>query len=85
MIQLKKIWSIFTQNIITKISEIWIYNPGYEIQNLTRIRIQGSKNTGSRIRIHNTESYILEIFRAFVKTKFAKYDTTVYRFNLVNR
>ncbi len=59
----KKIWAnfqriikLFTQNIVTKLSKIWIWDPGYG-KNLFRIRDPGSrgqKGTGSRIRIRNT-------------------------------
>ncbi len=47
----KKIWAnfermieLFTQKIVTKLSKIWVWDPGS----------RGQKGTGSRIRIHNT-------------------------------
>ncbi len=59
----KKIWAnfqriieLFTQKIVTKLSKIWIWNPGSG-KNLLRIPDPGSrgqKGTGSRIRIRNT-------------------------------
>jgi hypothetical protein len=61
----KKIWAnfqriieLFTQKIVTKLSEIWVWDPGSEIRDPEKphsgSRIQGSKGTGSRIRIRNT-------------------------------
>jgi hypothetical protein len=60
----KKIWpnspriiEVFTQKIVTKPSKIWVWDPGSEIRDpgktYSRSRIQGSKGTGSRIRIRN--------------------------------
>jgi hypothetical protein len=50
----KKIWANFSKNyrtfcpkIVTKLSKIWIWDPGS----------RGQKGTGSRIRIRNTESW----------------------------
>ncbi len=47
----KKIWAniqriieLFTQKIVTKLSKIWVWDPGS----------RGQKGTGSRIRIRNT-------------------------------
>jgi hypothetical protein len=47
----KKIWAnfqriieLFTQKIVTKLSKIWVWDPGS----------RGQKGTGSRIRICNT-------------------------------
>jgi len=47
----KKIWAnfqriieLFTQKIVTKLSKIWLWDPGS----------RGQKGTGSRIRIRNT-------------------------------
>jgi hypothetical protein len=66
----KKIWSnfhriikLFTQKIVTKLSKVWVWDPGSEIldprsgKNLFRIAdpgCRGPKITGSRIRIRNT-------------------------------
>jgi ribosomal protein L19 len=61
----KKIWAnfqriieLFTQKFVTKLSKIWVWDPGSEIRkNLFRIpdpRSRGQKGTGSRIRIRNT-------------------------------
>jgi hypothetical protein len=51
----KKIWAnfqriieLFTQKIVTKLSKIWVWDPGSE-KNL--FRIQGSKRHRIRIRI----------------------------------
>ncbi len=59
----KKIWvnfqriiELFTQKIVTKLSKIWVRDPGSG-KNLFRIPDSGSrgkKGTGSRIRIRNT-------------------------------
>ncbi len=60
----KKIWAnfqriieLFTQKIVTKLSKIWVRDPGSGIR---KIPIpdpgsRGQKGTGSRIRIRNTE------------------------------
>ncbi len=66
----KKIWSnfhriieLFTQKIVTKLSKVWVWDPGSEIRdpgsgkNLFRIPDPGVKKApdpGSRIRIRNT-------------------------------
>jgi hypothetical protein len=49
--QLSKNYRPFSQKIVTKLSKIWVWDPGSG-KNL--FRIQGSKGTGSRIRICNT-------------------------------
>ncbi len=56
----KKIWAnfqrIFSQKIVTKLSNIWVWDPGSG-KNPFRIPDPGSrgqKSTGSRIRIRNT-------------------------------
>ncbi len=55
----KKIWAhfqriieLFTQKIVTKLSKIWVWDPGSEIQDLekTYSGSRGQKGTGSRIR-----------------------------------
>ncbi len=57
----KKIWSkfqkiieLFTQKIVTKLSKIWVWDPGTGIRDpgsgKNLFRIQGEKGTGSRIR-----------------------------------
>jgi hypothetical protein len=66
----KEIWAsfqriaeVFTQKSVTKLSKIWVWDPGVEIQdpgsgkNLFRILDPGSKSTGSRIRIRNTATH----------------------------
>jgi hypothetical protein len=65
----KKIWAnfqriieLFTQKIDTKLSKIWVWDPGSG-NNLFRIPDPGSrgqKGTGSRIRIRNTDFYTQE-------------------------
>jgi hypothetical protein len=55
----QRILELFTQKIVTKLSKIWIWDPGSG-QNLFRIADPGSKGqkgTGSRIRIRNTDWY----------------------------
>jgi hypothetical protein len=42
-----------TQKIVTKLSKIWVWDPGSG-KTYSESRIQGSKGTGSRIRIRNT-------------------------------
>jgi hypothetical protein len=57
----KKIWAnfqriieLFTQKIVTKLSKIWVWDPGSEIRdpgsgkNLFRIRDRGSRIQGSK-------------------------------------
>ncbi len=67
----KNIWAnfqrfieLFTQKIVTKLSKIWVWDPGSEIRNTgSEIRkkpipdpgSRGQKGTGSRIRIRNTQ------------------------------
>jgi hypothetical protein len=59
----KKIWAnfqrikeLFTPNIVTKLSKIWVWDPGSEIRDpeKTYTGSRGQKGTGSRIRIRNT-------------------------------
>ncbi len=66
----KKIWpnfpritAVFTQKIVTKLSKIWVWDPGSGIRDPgSGIRkkpipdpgSRGQKGTGSRIRIRNT-------------------------------
>ncbi len=59
----KKIWAnfqriieLFTQKIITKLSKIWVWDPGSEIRDpeKTYPGSRGQKGTGSQIRIRNT-------------------------------
>jgi hypothetical protein len=68
----KKIWAnfqriieLFTQKIVTKLSKIWLGDPGSEIRDPEKTysgsRIQGQKGTGSRIQIRNTEKYASQI------------------------
>jgi hypothetical protein len=60
----KKIWAsfqriieLFTQKFVTKLKKIWDWDPRSGIRKKTysgsRIRVQGQKGTGSRIRIRN--------------------------------
>ncbi len=58
----KKIWAnfqriieLFTQNIVTKQSKIWVWDPEKKPIPDPGSRVQGQKGTGSRIRIRNTE------------------------------
>jgi hypothetical protein len=62
----KKIWAnfqriieLFTQNIVNKLSKIWVWDPGSEIRDpeKTYPGSRGQKGTGSRIRIRNTVGY----------------------------
>jgi hypothetical protein len=53
---------LFTQTVVTKLSKIWVWDPGYGIK-LFRIPDPGVKkapipNPGSRIRIRNTGAYL---------------------------
>jgi hypothetical protein len=63
----KKIWANFqriiellTQKIATKLSKIWLWDPGSEIRDpeKTYSGSRGQKGTGSRIRIRNTGKWI---------------------------
>jgi hypothetical protein len=61
-----------TQKIVTKISKIWVWDPGSEIRD-PEITIpdpgsRGLKGTGSRIRIRNTATYIM----SFVPSRLCK-------------
>ncbi len=53
----KRIIELFTQKIVTKLSKIWVWDPGYEISNPGKpySGSRGQKGTGSRIR--NTAYY----------------------------
>jgi hypothetical protein len=60
----KKIWAnfqriieLFTQKIVTKLSKIWLWDPGSEIRDpeKTYSGSRDQKGTGSRIRIRNTD------------------------------
>jgi hypothetical protein len=66
----KKIWAnfriieLFTQKIVTKLSKIWVRDPGSEIRKKPILDpgSRGRKGTGSRIRIRNTENgYFIKI------------------------
>jgi hypothetical protein len=59
----KKIWAnfqriieLFTQKIVTKLSKIWVWDPGSEIRKKPILDpgSRGQRGTGSRIRIRNT-------------------------------
>ncbi len=63
----KKIWAsfqriieLFTQKIITKLSEIWVWDPrsGIRKKPIPNPGSRGQKGTGSRIRIRNTDTII---------------------------
>jgi hypothetical protein len=67
----KKIWAnfqriieLFTQKFVTKLSKIWVWDPGSEIRDLKKKPnpdhgSRGQKSPGSRIRIRNTGSWDL--------------------------
>jgi hypothetical protein len=46
--QFSRIIELFTQKFVTKLSKIWVWDPGSENpdpeKNLSRIRVQGSKS-----------------------------------------
>jgi hypothetical protein len=48
---------LFTQKIVSKLSKIWIWDPGSEIRDPEKTcpGSRGQKGTGSRIRLRNTE------------------------------
>ncbi len=59
----KRIWAnfqriikLFTQKIVSKLSKIWVWDPGSEIRKkpIPDPGSRGQKGTGSRIWIHNT-------------------------------
>jgi hypothetical protein len=61
----KKIWAnfqriieLFTQKIVSKLSKIWVWDPGSGIRDPEKTYpdpgSRGQKGTGSRIRIRNT-------------------------------
>ncbi len=61
----KKIWAnfqriieFFAQKIVTKLSKVWVWDPGSEIRDpeKTYSGSRGQKGAGSRIRIRNTAS-----------------------------
>jgi hypothetical protein len=60
----KKIWAnfqkiieLFTQKFVTKLSKIWVCDPGSEIRKkIPDPGSKGQKGTGSRIRIRQTDS-----------------------------
>jgi hypothetical protein len=54
----QRIIALFTQKIVTKLSKIWVWDPGSG-KNLFRIPdpwVKKAPDPGSWIRIHNTES-----------------------------
>jgi hypothetical protein len=61
MVNIKKIIELFTQKIVTKLSKIWVLDPGSEIRDLrsglrdlgSEIRDPAKTYSGSRIRIRN--------------------------------
>jgi hypothetical protein len=56
----KRIIEVFTQKIVSKLSKIWVWDPGSEIRDpeKTHSGSRGQKGTGSRIRIRNTENSV---------------------------
>ncbi len=69
---LRRIIVLFTHKIVTKLSKIWVEDPGFEIRNLGSIketsRIYGSKSSGTRIRIRNTAFIDLGRLRVWALT-----------------
>jgi hypothetical protein len=64
----KKIWAnfqriieLFTLKIVSKLSKIWVWDPGSEIRDpeKTYSGSRGQKGTGFRIRIRNTDFYYI--------------------------
>jgi hypothetical protein len=53
----ERIIKLFTQNIVTKLSKVWVWDPGSEIRKkpIPDPGSRGQKGTGSRIRIRNTD------------------------------
>jgi hypothetical protein len=45
---------LFTQKFVTKLSIIWVWDPGSEIRDPEKTYSRRQKGTGSRIRIRNT-------------------------------
>ncbi len=67
----KKIWTnfqriieVFTQKIVTKLSKIWIWDPGSGTREkpIPDPGSRGQKGTGSRIRIRNTALKVTSYF-----------------------
>jgi hypothetical protein len=57
----QRIIELFTEKIVSKLSKIWVWDPGSEIRDPEKIYSghpdpgsRGQKGTGSRIRIRNT-------------------------------
>jgi hypothetical protein len=71
----RKKWAILqrnielsTQKIVIKISKIWVWDPGSEIQDPEKTYSgsrRGQKGTGSQIRIRNTDLFSLKLFSIF--------------------
>ncbi len=65
--QFSKNYEVFTQKIVTKLSKLWIWDPGSEIRDpgsgktLSESRIQGS-----RIRIRNTVFFLITYRRHII-------------------
>jgi hypothetical protein len=53
----QKFLELFTQKVVTKLSKIWVRDPG-----IPDPGSRGQKTTGSRIRIRNTEKNRLSTF-----------------------
>jgi hypothetical protein len=54
----QRIIELFTQKIVTKLSKIWVWDPGSGKKPIPDPRSRGPKGTGSRIRTRNTNFYI---------------------------
>jgi hypothetical protein len=63
----KKIWAkfqriieLFTQKVVSKLSKIWVWDPGSGFRNkpIPDTGSRGQKGTGSRIRIRNTDKIL---------------------------
>jgi hypothetical protein len=63
----KKIWAnfqriveLFTQKIVTKLSKIWVWDPGSGKKPIPDPGSRSQKGTGSQIRIRNTDKNELQ-------------------------
>ncbi len=83
----KKIWAnfqriieLFAQKIVTKLSKVWVWDPGSG-KNLFRIPDPGVKKApdpGSRIRIRNTNSRHFSLYCTFVAMLLMYFDTVKF-------
>ncbi len=74
----KKIWAnfqriitLFTQNIVTKFSKIWVWDPGSGIRKkpIPDPKSRGQKGTGSLIRIRNTAFNSIYVIYFYAKIR----------------